>query len=35
MIGGSSGAGMINFDSSAWANAANKQLQAALQQGLP
>ncbi len=38
MIGGTSGesgVGMINFDSSAWANAANAQLQAALQQGLP
>lgn len=38
MIGGTngqSGLGMINFNSSAWADAANKQLQAALQQGLP
>ncbi len=40
MIGGNaqtgtpSGVGMINFDSSAWADKANAQLQAALQQGL-
>lgn len=36
MIGtnGTSGVGMINFNSSAWADAANAQLQAALQQGI-
>ncbi len=38
MIGGSaqgtSAPGMINFNSSEWANTANAQLQAALQQGL-
>lgn len=32
--GGATAPGMINFNSSAWANAANAQLQAALQQGL-
>jgi hypothetical protein len=35
MIGGTNGStGMINFNSAAWANQANAQLQQALQQGL-
>ena len=38
MIGSGTGSttapGMVNFNSSAWANTANAQLQAALQQGL-
>lgn len=34
MIGGTSGAGLVNFNSAAWAKQANDQLQQALNQGL-